>query len=107
MFNIHEPNRLFEVSVRTLEPCLPPSNIYRSGFGEVAVVATDAPRADDVVRRRGEELQRNYGFRHALPDLLAGREDFVPGPGETLTDDFAPVDVYVADGPQWKKGEER
>ena len=107
VFNIHEPNRLFEVSVRTLKTVFATVNIYRSGFGEVAVVATDAPRADDVVRRRGEELQKTYGFRHALPDLLAGREDFVPGPGETLTDDFAPVDVYVADGPQWKKGEER
>ena len=30
-----------------------------------------------------------------------------PGAGEVLTDDFAPVDVYVADGPQWKKGDER
>ena len=107
VFNIHEPNRLFEVSVRTLKTVFATVDIYRSGFGEVAVVATDAPRADDVVRRRGEELQKTYGFRHALPDLLAGREDFVPGPGETLTDDFAPVDVYVADGPQWKKGEER
>jgi spermidine synthase len=107
VFNIHEPNRLFEVSVRTLRTVFVTVDIYRSGFGEVAVVATDAPRADDVVRQRGEELQQKYGFRHALPDLLAGREDLVPGPGETLTDDFAPVDVYVADGPQWKKGEER
>ena len=81
VFNIHEPNRLFEVSVRTLRTVFVTVDIYRSGFGEVAVVATDAPRADDVVRQRGEELQQKYGFRHALPDLLAGREDFVPGPG--------------------------
>jgi hypothetical protein len=30
-----------------------------------------------------------------------------PGAGEVLTDDFAPVDVYVAEGPQWKKGDEK
>jgi hypothetical protein len=94
------------VSVRTLGTVFATVDIYRSGFGEVAVVATDAPRADDAVRRRGEELQQKYGFRHALPDLLAMREELVPGPGETLTDDFAPVDVYVADGPQGKKSVE-
>ena len=35
------------------------------------------------------------------------RSQLDPGAGEVLTDDFAPVDVYVADGPQFKKGDER
>jgi spermidine synthase len=107
VFNIHEPNRLFDVSVRTLLTVFATVDIYRSGFGEVAVVATDAPRAMDAVQRRAAELQKKYGFRHALPDLLANRSELAPGPGEVLTDDFAPVDVYVADGPQWKKGDDR
>ena len=107
VFNIHEPNRLFEVSVRTLQTVFATVDLYRSGFGEVAVVATDAPRAMDAVQRRAVELQKKYGFRHALPELLANRSELTPGPGEVLTDDFAPVDVYVADGPQWKKGDDR
>jgi len=107
VFNVHEPNRLFEVSVRTLQTVFATVDLFRSGYGEVAIVATDAPRSAESVRRRAEELQKKYGFRHALPDLLASRSQLDPGAGEVLTDDFAPVDVYVADGPQFKKGDER
>jgi len=104
VFNIHEPNRLFAVSVRTLQTVFGTVDLYHSGFGEVAVVATDAPRAVDAVERRAAELQEKYGFRHALPELIAQRSELDPGAGEVLTDDFAPVDVYVAHGPQHKKG---
>src|SRR6266849_2225633 len=107
VFNIHEPNRLFPVSVRTLQTVFTTVDLYYSGFGEVAVVATDAPRAMEAAERRAAKLQKRYGFRHSLPDLLAQRLELDPGAGEVLTDDFAPVDVYVADGPQWKKGDER
>jgi spermidine synthase len=105
VFNIHEPNRLFAVSVRTLQTVFATVDLYHSGFGEVAVVATDAPRATEAVARRAAELQKKYGFRHALPELLAQRSELDPGAGEVLTDDFAPVDVYVADGPQRKKSD--
>jgi spermidine synthase len=107
VFNIHEPNRLFPVSVRTLQSVFATVDVYYSGFGEVAVVATDAPPATAAAERRAAELQKKYGFRHALPELLAQRSELDPGGGEVLTDDFAPVDVYVADGPQWKKGDDR
>src|SRR5215468_3644207 len=107
VFNIHEPNRLFPVSVRTLQAVFATVDLYRSGSGEVAVVATDAPRAMEATERRAAELQEKYGFRHSLPELLAQRSELDPGAGEVLTDDFAPVDVYVADGPQWKKGDDR
>jgi spermidine synthase len=107
VFNIHEPNRLFPVSVRTLQTVFATVDLYYSGFGEVAVVATNAPRAMEAVERRAAELQKKYGFRHSLPELLGRRSELDPGAGEVLTDDFAPVDVYVADGPQWKKGDER
>ncbi len=107
VFNIHEPNRLFPVSVRTLQTVFATVDLYYSGFGEVAIVATDAPRAMEAVERRAAELQKKYGFRHSLPELLAQRSELDPGAGEVLTDDFAPVDVYVADGPQWKKGDDR
>jgi len=107
VFNVHEPNRLFEVSVRTLQTVFATVDLFRSGYGEVAIVATDAPRSAESVRRRAEELQKKYGFRHPLPDLLASRSELDPGAGEVLTDDFAPVDVYVADGPQFKKGDDR
>jgi spermidine synthase len=107
VFNIHEPNRLFPVSVRTLQAVFATVDLYYSGFGEVAVVATDAPRATEAVERRAAELQKKYGFRHPLPELLGRRSELDPGAGEVLTDDFAPVDVYVADGPQRKKGDDR
>ncbi len=48
------------------------------------------------------QLQEKYGLRHPLPELLAHRTELDPRPGEVLTDDFAPVDVYVADGLQRK-----
>jgi spermidine synthase len=102
VFNIHETNRLFPVSVRTLQTVFATVDVYHSGFGEAAVVATDAPRAMEAIEGRAAELQKKYGFRHPLPDLLAQRSELDPGTGEVLTDDFAPVDVYVADGPQWK-----
>src|SRR5215467_7027591 len=104
VFNIHEPNRLFPVSVRTLQTVFATVDVYHSGFGEAAVVATDAPRAMKAIEGRAAELQKKYDFRHPLPDLLAQRSELDPGTGEVLTDDFAPVDVYVADGPQWKTG---
>ncbi len=107
VFNIHEPNRLFPVSVRTLQTVFATVDLYHSGLGEVAVVATDAPRAIEAAERQAVELQKKYGFRYPLPELLAQRSAAEPGPGEVLTDDFAPVDVYVADGPQWKKGDDR
>jgi spermidine synthase len=107
VFNVHEINRLFPVAVRTLQTVFATVDIYRSGLGEVAVVATDAPRSPEALARRAKELQDQYAFRYPLPDLLTHREAMDPGAGEVLTDDFAPVDVYVADGPQWKKGDER
>ena len=107
VFNIHEPNRLFAVSVRTLQAVFATVDLYRSGFGEVAIVATDTPRATENVEHRAAELQKKYGFHHSLPELLAQRSELDPGAGEVLTDDFAPVDVYVADGPQRKKGDDR
>jgi spermidine synthase len=103
VFNIHEPNRLFPVSVRTLQSVFATVDVYRSGFGEAAVVASDAPRDPEALKRRAEAVQAAYGLRFGLPGMVAGRTEMDPGPGETLTDDFAPVDVYVADGPQFRK----
>jgi spermidine synthase len=107
VFNIHDTNRLFPVSVRTLQSVFARVDLYRSGLGEVAIVATDAPRSTEALERRAEDLQNKYGFRYPLPALLSHRTEPDPGAGEVLTDDFAPVDVYVADGPQWKKGDDR
>jgi spermidine synthase len=106
VFNIHEPNRLFGASVRTLQSVFATVDLYRSGMGEVAVVATDAPHSAETLRR-AQELQAAHAFRFALPELLSRRAEPEPGAGDVLTDDFAPVDVYVADGPQWKKYEDR
>jgi spermidine synthase len=107
VFNIHEPNRLFGVSVRTLQTVFATVDLYKSGRGEVAIVATDAPRSPERLQRRAEDMQAKYGFRYPLPELIRQRTELDPGAGEVLTDDFAPVDVYVADGPQWKRAGER
>ncbi len=107
VFNIHEPNRLFAASVHTLQSVFATVDLYRSGLGEVAVVATDTPRSAEALERRAQSLQAKYHFRHALPELIMNRTDPGPGTDDVLTDDFAPVDVYVADGPQWKKYDDR
>ena len=57
VFNIHEPNRLFPVSVRTLQTVFANVELYPSGLGEVAVVATDAPRDPEHLAKRAAELQ--------------------------------------------------
>ena len=45
-------------------------------------------------------MQQKYGFRFALPDLLARRADnsSTALTGELLTDDFAPVNLYETMG---------
>jgi spermidine synthase len=83
VFNIHEPNRLFGASVRTLQSVFATVDLYRSGMGEVAVVATDTPRSAETLRR-AQELQAAHAFRFALPELLSRRAEPDPGAGGRL-----------------------
>jgi spermidine synthase len=105
-FNVHEGTKLFASTLLTLRAVFASVHLYPSGQGEtIAVVtATPAPDADTLAARAGA-MQRTYGFRFALPDLLARRADnsTTAQTGELLTDDFAPVNLYDTMGDKRRK----
>jgi predicted membrane-bound spermidine synthase len=95
-FNVHDGNKLYISTIRTLAAVFPSVHLYPSGEGETITVATAAPAADDItLAGRAAALQQHYGFRFPLPQLLMRRAGLpAMERAEILTDDFAPVDVY-------------
>jgi hypothetical protein len=76
-------------------------HLYPSGEGEMITVATTEPApAADVLTGRAVAMQGKFGFRFALPELLARRTEKsgASQTGELLTDDFAPVNLYDSMG---------
>ena len=86
----------------------PGLHLYPSGQGEmITVVTADAAPDPATLAQRASALQEKFGFRFALPGLLARRireRTARRRPGELLTDDFAPVNLYDTIGE--KKREE-
>jgi spermidine synthase len=96
-FNVHDGTKLYASTLLTLRAVFPEVHLYPSGQGEVITVVTaEAAPASDVLASRAAALQAKFGFRFALPELLARRTEKsgASQPGELLTDDFAPVNLY-------------
>ena len=68
----------------------------------MVVTAEAAPDAE-TLQSRAAALQQKFGFRFALPALLAHRTERPSLPGDLLTDDFAPVNLYDTIGRQRRK----
>ena len=105
VFNVHDGTKLYASTLKTLRSVFATVDLYPTGHGEVATVVTDAPRLDAAtLTQRASRLQETYGFRFALPKLVAERleQPDVAG-GELLTDDFAPVDLYDTIGRPWRR----
>jgi spermidine synthase len=107
-FNVHDGTKLYHSTVKTLSEVFPTLDLYPSGAGEViATVSTDPKFDRDALATRAAALQQKYNFRFALPDVLKRR---MPNPqreangGVTITDDFAPVNLYdTIDAPKPKR----
>jgi spermidine synthase len=97
VFNVHDHTKLYVSTIKTLASVFPDVHLYPSGVGEVAVVGTADPAPDArTLADRARALQERYRFRYPMPQLLAKR---VGHPrldkAELLTDDFAPVNLYL------------
>jgi spermidine synthase len=104
-FNVHDGTRLYVSTIKTLKEVFGDLHLYPTGQGEVVMVGTaqQAP-PDGVLQARAAAMQKAHNFRYPLPALLARRVPLpATGSAEILTDDFAPVDLYNATGPDQKR----
>jgi spermidine synthase len=105
-FNVHDGTKLYASTLLTLRAVFPGLHLYPSGEGEMIVVTTgEAAPEPAVLAERATAMQEKYGFRYALPALLARRTEKsgATQTGEMLTDDFAPVNLYDTMGEKKKK----
>jgi spermidine synthase len=106
VFNVHDGTKLYAATLLTLRSVFPGLHLYPSGEGETITVATAEAAPDEgTLAGRAKALQEKFGFRFALPALLARRTDKsgASQPGELLTDDFAPAALYDTIGEKRKK----
>jgi hypothetical protein len=104
-FNVHDGNKLYGSTVRTLGEVFGGLDLYASGIGEVIAVGTAAPVRKDSVEHAAATLQERYDFRFALPQLLGRRISDPPSQANSdiITDDFSPADVFDVIGKDWHK----
>ena len=97
-FNVHDGTKLYHSTVKTLGEVFPTLDLYPSGVGEViATVSPDPNFNRDVLATRAVALQERYKFRFPLADVLKRRMQNPQAQargGVTITDDFAPVNLY-------------
>jgi spermidine synthase len=96
-FNVHDGSKLYDSTVKTLGEVFPTLHLYPTGRGEVIAVGTGAALDPQMLERRAAALQKQYGFRFPLPEMLQWRVDkpqSQPVNADVITDDFAPADVY-------------
>jgi spermidine synthase len=96
-FNVHDGNKLYVSTIKTLASVFPEVHLYPSGVGEVAAVGTAQAAPDAAtLASRARALQERYKFRYPLPQLLTRR---IAHPSlekaVLLTDDFSPVNLYL------------
>jgi spermidine synthase len=97
-FNVHDGNRLYASTVRTLADVFPALDLYPTGLGEVIAVTAGSSAPDkQILEQRAAALQERHGFRFPLPQILPRRMDkplSQAANGDLITDDFAPADIY-------------
>jgi spermidine synthase len=96
-FNVHDHTKLYVSTIKTLASVFPDVHLYPSGMGEVVVVGTAQAAPDTAtLANRAKALQERYKFRYPMPQLLAKRVGHPSlDKAELLTDDFAPVNLYL------------
>jgi len=105
-FNVHDGNKLYPSTVKTLGEVFPALDLYPTGTGEVIAIGTAAPLDRETLERRAADLQARHGPRFPLPQLLQRRTDKPQAQaanGDLITDDFAPADVYDVIGKDMRR----
>jgi spermidine synthase len=105
-FNVHDGNKLYSSTIKTLAEVFPALDLYPTGLGEVIAIATNAPLDKATLESRAAALQARHGFRFPLPQLLQRRMDkpqAQAAAGDLITDDFAPADLYDVMGKEQPK----
>lgn len=109
--NIVPAEKLFDSNVRTLKLAFDNLDFFNSGDrslidSNVIVLGRLDPFTEAETRQKAVAAQQRYKFRFDVSQLVAARRIEAPKApkGEVLTDDFAPVDVYDANGRRyWRK----
>jgi predicted membrane-bound spermidine synthase len=94
--NVHDGNKLYASSIKTLSAVFPGLDLHPTGLGEVIAVGTQTAPGVGVLWHRAATLQERYEFRFPLPLLLQRRLEHPPpqaASADVITDDFAPADV--------------
>jgi spermidine synthase len=96
-FNVHDGNKLYASTVKTLGEVFAALDLYPTRVGEVIAVASASPLDPQTLEHRAAVLQERHGFRFPLPQILQRRLDKPQSQaanGDVITDDFSPADVY-------------
>jgi predicted membrane-bound spermidine synthase len=93
----HLLTKEFYALVKTLASVFPEVHLYPSGVAEVVMIGTAQAAPDAAtLASRARALQERFKFRYPMPQLLAKRIGHPPlDKAQLLTDDFAPVNLYL------------
>jgi spermidine synthase len=96
-FNVHDNTKLYVSTIKTLASVFPEVHLYPSGVAEVVMIGTAEAAPDAAtLTSRARALQERFKFRYPMPQLLAKRIGHPPlDKAQLLTDDFAPVNLYL------------
>jgi hypothetical protein len=103
--------KLFDSNVRTLKLAFDNLDFFHSGdrslsMSNVVVLGRLDPFTEAETLQKAAAAQERYKFRYDVSQLVTARRIGTPKAlrGEVLTDDFAPADVYDAEGRRyWRK----
>jgi spermidine synthase len=109
--NILPAVKLFDSNVRTLKLAFDNLDFFHSGdrslsMSNVVVLGRLDPFTEAETLQKAAAAQERYKFRYDVSQLVTARRIGTPKAlrGEVLTDDFAPADVYDAEGRRyWRK----
>jgi spermidine synthase len=105
-FNILPGTKLYDSNLRTLKAVFDRIDLFHAGgdWG-VIVMAPRDPLDIDAFKQKAAATQERYKFKFDVTKLAADWRIELPKElkGELLTDDFAPVNVYDAQGRRYRR----
>lgn len=94
--NIEPTTMLYDAAIATIHSVFDNVDVYPAG-GNYVVMAYDGPaKTADELQARAAALDTQFNPRYPLATLLRTRMPTEVGPGQVLTDDFAPVEMLNA-----------
>ena len=96
--NVEPSTMVFDGAIATMRAVFRQVDMFPAG-GNVVIVGYNADQRipQSTLHEQAAILQRQYQFRHPLPELVAGRRVLAESvQSKVLTDDFAPVEAMRA-----------